>query len=270
MKIKCPICNNELIKIDGSYKCSSNHCFDISRGGYVNLLTGSKSSDQTGDNPIMSRARHDFLSKGYYSHFASGIAEAALPYAENKSEFCFIDAGCSDGYYTDEIMKTIPCSAQAVGVDLAKSAVKLASHRNSEIVFCVASVFALPVFDSSADAVFSIFTPIAAAENRRVLRPDGVLIVCSPGKRHLWQLKSAVYDTPYDNPESPHVPEGFCPVESGKISKKIDIATTQDIKNLFLMTPYAYKTSKTDAEKLDRLDGLTTETEFIVSIYKKQ
>ena len=65
MKIKCPICNNELKKIDGSYKCSSNHCFDISRGGYVNLLTGSKSSDQTGDNPIMSRARHDFLSKGY-------------------------------------------------------------------------------------------------------------------------------------------------------------------------------------------------------------
>ena len=36
----CPVCKQQLNKENKSYKCDSNHCFDMAKEGYVNLLTG--------------------------------------------------------------------------------------------------------------------------------------------------------------------------------------------------------------------------------------
>ncbi|MBO5859322.1 MAG: methyltransferase, partial [Clostridia bacterium] len=58
----CPVCKNDFFKEDKSFKCSSGHCFDISKFGYVNLLMSSKSSlKHHGDDRLMVRARRDFL-----------------------------------------------------------------------------------------------------------------------------------------------------------------------------------------------------------------
>ena len=47
------------------------------------------------------------------------------------------------------------------------------------------------------------------------------------------------------------------------------IQNADDIKNLFLMTPYYYKTSAEDQKKLENLNELITETEFLILVYKK-
>lgn len=38
----CPKCGGSLALAGGSYRCGSGHCYDVSREGYVNLLTADK------------------------------------------------------------------------------------------------------------------------------------------------------------------------------------------------------------------------------------
>ncbi len=49
----------------------------------------------------------------------------------------------------------------------------------------------------------------------------------------------------------------------------ITLTTQDDICNLFKMTPYYYKTSAKDQEKLNGIDKLDVETEFMILTYKK-
>jgi 23S rRNA (guanine745-N1)-methyltransferase len=46
----------------------------------------------------------------------------------------------------------------------------------------------LPVRSDTVDVVLDIFAPRNAAEFHRVLRPDGVLVVVTPGPEHLAEL----------------------------------------------------------------------------------
>lgn len=43
----------------------------------------------------------------------------------------------------------------------------------------------------------------------------------------------------------------------------------KDITDLFNMTPYCYKTSQQDREKLENLSSLTVSAQFSVLTYKK-
>ena len=58
-------------------------------------------------------------------------------------------------------------------------------------------------------------------------------------------------------------------IMSEDVHSKINLCTNDDIKSLFAMTPYYYKTSEADRKKLDNIDTLETTTEFRVAVYKK-
>ena len=49
----------------------------------------------------------------------------------------------------------------------------------------------------------------------------------------------------------------------------ITVNGNQNIKNLFAMTPYYWKTSQDDVKKLDGLESLHTEIDVIFEIYQK-
>ena len=101
----CPVCGKELKFDERSYKCKSGHCFDRSKSGYVNLLTSDKMhSKLPGDNKLMVRARRSFLQKGYYSYLAESLSSIICRHAENG--ISLIDAGCGEGYYTEEILRS--------------------------------------------------------------------------------------------------------------------------------------------------------------------
>ena len=61
---------------------------------------------------------------------------------------------------------------------------------------------------------------------------------------------------------------GFRLVSSEPIRENIELKSNEDIQNLFKMTPYYYKTGKSDQEKLTRLDTLTVELEVLVAVYE--
>ena len=54
-----------------------------------------------------------------------------------------------------------------------------------------------------------------------------------------------------------------------KISNTFDISR-DDLKTLFSMTPYFYRTSESDKEKLDRVKSIRLTASFVVLEYAKE
>ena len=264
----CPVCGELLIEEEKSYKCENNHCFDKAKHGYVNLLP-SNSQKGHGDNKLMINARREFLQKGYYAHLKNKLCEIIEQYSLNGF-FC-LDSGCGEGYYTKGIYETL-CKkdGKVYAIDVSKEALKFASRSCKNVKLAVASAYKLPFSDESFDMVISLFAPLAKEEFYRVLKKDRIFITAIPDENHLYSLKASIYDTPYKNkPENTELC-GFELMKSEKISNIIHLDCNADIKNLFMMTPYYYKMSQADQKKLDDLNRLSVEAEFILLIYRKK
>lgn len=269
LKFCCPVCKEEL-NLDGrTYKCINNHCFDCAKQGYVNLLQSNKSkSKRHGDDKLMIEARTRFLNTNFYKPLCDLMCELLKKYVPQKASV--LDAGCGDCYYTEKIEKALADrNASVVGVDISKSALIAAAKRSKQINLAVASVFSLPVGDLSCDAVLNVFSPFAPEEYARVLKSGGVLLRVIPLENHLFSLKKAIYDNPLKNPEESTEIDGFTLAESQELKYSIELKSNEQIESLFKMTPYYYKTSRTDQQKVEKLSTLQTEIEFCVLVYKK-
>ena len=55
-----------------------------------------------------------------------------------------------------------------------------------------------------------------------------------------------------------------------ELKYSISLDNSDDIMNLFKMTPYYYKTGREETEKLSRLTDLETAVHFAVEVYEKR
>ena len=189
----------------------------------------------------------------------------------NKTQVDVLDAGCGEGYYTSAMAESLEqenLQASILGVDISKIALNIASKRTKSVQFGVASVFDIPVEDESCDIVTELFAPYCGEEFYRVLKKDGVLLLVIPSQEHLYELKQAVYDKPYKNDVKDYQLKGFELERKTEVFSKIDIDNQEDIKNLFMMTPYYYKTSKEDTARLMKLEKLQTKIQFEILCYR--
>ena len=266
----CPVCSQALDKGEKTYTCPSGHSFDKAAKGYVNLLMSQKASAKRhGDDRVMVNARRDFLREGWYEPLRKAVLEKikqAFPVGGT-----LLDAGCGECWYTTYFYRelcALGLEPNILGIDISKNALEKAD-RSAAIERAVASVFNIPVAASSCDAVVNIFAPLCASEYCRVLKSGGVLIRAVPLERHLWELKSAVYDKPYENEPEMYELEGFRSKEKSELKYNMQLRTNADIINLFKMTPYYYKTSQHDFEKLKELENLNVSAEFGIAVYEK-
>ena len=56
----------------------------------------------------------------------------------------------------------------------------------------MASVYRLPLPDGSVDLLTNVFSPLAAEEFARVLRPGGAFLYVVPAPEHLWEMKQVL------------------------------------------------------------------------------
>lgn len=267
----CPVCG-EGLTVDGkSYKCTNNHNFDCSKSGYVNLLMSQQSKDKKhGDDKVMVKARRDFLDSGYYDKLCGTVAEIVCEYLNDGETL--LDAGCGECFYTYKIKDRLISSGKhcnIAGIDISKNALDIAGKRGSGVERAVASVFDIPCADKSCGMVINIFAPCSESEYSRILKDRGVLIKVVPLERHLWSLKKCVYDNPYENDAVSPELDGYELTDRKTLKYTINLKSNQDIINLFMMTPYYYKTSESDFNKLKPVETLDVEAEFEVLVYKK-
>ncbi|MBQ8850474.1 MAG: methyltransferase domain-containing protein [Clostridia bacterium] len=273
-KLKCPICGSAMLMDENtgaSLFCGGGrkHCYDFSASGYVNLMPPGHSA--SGDGKAAVRARRDFLSKGYYKPAADALADIL---SERLPRGAFvIDAGCGEGYYTSAVAERGFITA---GVDISKFAADAAAKRaavsgvGNNSLFAVGSVFGLPLFDGSADAVTNIFAPCAEDEFCRVLKDCGILAVVYAGPEHLWGLKEAIYDTAKENDGRADMPKNMRLLEERRVRFDITVEGNADILALFSMTPYYWRTSPSDSEKLSGLERLDTAVDMMIAVYVKE
>ena len=261
MEIICPVCKKELFRDNRSYTCDNGHRFDIARQGYVNLYL-KQSHKSYGDGPLLSKARHSFFAKDHYR----SLKEKLVTIVKDLNVISVLDCGCGDGYYTNYLKKSLP-DLDILGIDISKEMLKLAND-NSGVLYVVADNHQLPVRDQSIDLILNCFVPQSLSEYQRILKDSGYLVVVNPDIDHLFELKKAVYDTPYLN-KLKYLPEDWVKVEEYHLKDEIYLDNNRDIKELFSMTPYSYKTSERDKQKLDELDHLDLTLAFHICIYQK-
>ena len=266
--LRCPVCGTSgtISENQKSFFCTGirKHCFDFSKSGYLNLAGPHGGA---GDLKSAIRARSLFLEEGYYEPLSASI-NAIL---SNLGVSSILDAGCGEGYYTNRMT----AAADAVmGIDLSTAGVdhaaKEAKKANNGAGFAVASLFHLPLADASLDAVTSLFAPCAEEEFLRVLKPNGYLILVGAGERHLFGLKSVLYDDPYINTGRADLPKSMHKADQKKLTYEITVEGRAAIDALFSMTPYYWRTSEHDRAKLEAFDTLKTTVDFDIYIYQKK
>ncbi len=268
----CPICRcpMEMTEDGKSVKCSGDnpknkrHSFDFSADGYLSFgATG-------GDSKEAVAARRSFLrSTSHYKLAAEAIYHTVKRYVPECK--LLVDAGCGEGYYTSMLADLSECT---VGFDLSKFAclagAKQARRDGKQgLLFATASVFELPMADGCADAVTNIFAPCAEEKYKRILRDGGYLFVVGAGKDHLMGLKRVMYEDVYENGPRADLPKNMEQVDRVISHYTINISGKENIAALFSMTPYYWRTSEADKQKLASLDLLETEIEFEINVYKK-
>lgn len=270
--LRCPVCGADMKTVSneksGSILCNGEktHCYDIASSGYVNFCPPQKSG--SGDSKEAVRARSLFLDTGMYAPVSKAIADTVCELCEKNS--LVVDAGCGEGYYSAAIAER---GLSVYGADISKFAVDAAAKRlgkqgKDNVFFSVASVFELPLAASSAGAAVNIFAPCAEAEFSRVLRDGGILLTAWAGERHLMGLKELIYDSAHVNTGRADLPEHMEKLFEKRVRYGIRLTTEEQILNLFSMTPYYWRTSAADKEKLFKIRELYTEVDVMLTVYK--
>jgi len=183
--LACPHCSGPLSRTAGSVACSNGHSFDVARSGYVSLLPGDARLGSA-DTAEMAAAREAFLGAGHFAPLARALGEeagrAGLP------QGCVVDLGAGTGWYLARVLDRLPGRA-GLALDLSKHALRRAARAHRRIAAVACDVWRpLPVRDSVAALVLSVFAPRNGPEIARVLHPDGALVVVTPTGRHLTEL----------------------------------------------------------------------------------
>ena len=263
--MKCPVCGQALECENRIWRCRDRHSYDVAREGYVNLLSAHKSGDSVGDNREMALSRRDFLNKGWFQPLAQAVTDYLGRYSSSGDSV--LDICCGEGYYTDYAAQRL--ERRFYGFDLSKNMVRLAAKRKVNARFFVANIASIPIADGSIKAAFHLFAPFHAAEFRRILTDDGVILTAIPGRDHLYGLKEIIYDRPYLNDEKEPPADGLTPVERIRVRDEITLKSREDINALFRMTPYYYHTPSSGMSRLEERDSLTTPIEFVLIVYKR-
>lgn len=243
---RCPTCKDTLFLEGKQWRCKSNHCFDIAKQGYVNLLLAHhKNSSQPGDNADMVKARRDFLSQGHYAPLAEKVSFLIANHSYRDS-INILDIGCGEGDYSLRISRSVALqtiSKHVKGIDISKSAVQMAARSNKAADFAVASAFKLPLFKDCVDVAIQIFSPSDEQEVARVLKSKGLWICANPGPEHLWQMKELVYQTPQEHRLNDEIPTGFSELSRESLVFDIALSDAQCRENLLAMTPFFWSIS---------------------------
>ncbi len=183
--LACPHCGASLSRNEGSLVCPRGHSFDVARSGYVSLLPGDARLGSA-DTAEMAGAREAFLGAGHFAPLAGALGEevgrVGLP------QGCVVDLGAGTGWYLARVLDRLPGRA-GLALDLSKHTLRRAARAHPRIAAVACDVWRpLPLRESVAALVLSVFAPRNGPEIARVLHPDGALVVVTPTGRHLTEL----------------------------------------------------------------------------------
>lgn len=182
-------CRLPLKRLDQRMVCSNGHSFDIARSGYVNLLQPqerrSKHPGDTAEAVLGRRRLHD-------SGATRPLLDAIVAFAAAGPSDSILDSGCGEGFYLGNLTAAVR-AARGSGVDISTRAIDAAARRYPSLEWVVANADRfVPYADQSFSLILSITARRNAAEFRRLIHPDGRVVIAVPAPDDLIELRGAL------------------------------------------------------------------------------
>jgi len=266
----CPLCQSNFTQTNNTQICENNHHFDIAKEGYLNLLpVNAKNSKNPGDNKEMMMARRAFLNSGGYLPLAEKLAALTNRLLAPIEAPTLLDLGCGEGYYTDYLATHLPDSTTINALDISKVAIRYAAKRYKTINFCVASAYDVPLTDDSLDAMIRIYAPSLESELQRLIKTNGYLITVTPAPRHLYELRTKIYEQVNEHISENEAPTGFSKIEQITVNYPLHITESKVLQDLIQMTPFAWKFNEQKMQALLSEKEWQIECDFNIEVYRK-
>ncbi|HJP76952.1 MAG TPA: rRNA (guanine-N1)-methyltransferase [Pseudonocardiaceae bacterium] len=263
--LRCPICGAELTQTGNTVRCAAGHSYDLARQGYLNLLGAASPNADTAE---MVAARAEFLGGGHYAPLVDRLSELA---AETVAEGLVLDAGANIGHYLTAVLAALS-PRPGLALDLSAFALRRAARtpRVGAVVWDIWRPW--PVRDGCAGLVLNVFAPRNGAEFRRVLRPDGALLVVTPGPEHLADLGSdfglLTVDPDKDRRLAASLDEHFGRAHRERLTSRLSL-TAKDAANLVRMGPGAHHLTADQRAALDAItEPVAVTASFTLSVYR--
>jgi 23S rRNA (guanine745-N1)-methyltransferase len=137
------------------------------------------------------RASVDLHNQGLCKSTLEGGCEASAGGGEagGGAARTVVDLGAGPGYYLAAVLEAHR-DARGIALDSSRPALRRAARAHPRITAIACDAWdALPLQDGTADVVLNVFAPRNPDEMRRVLKPDGRIVVVTPTDRHLKELE---------------------------------------------------------------------------------
>ncbi|MDO5084708.1 hypothetical protein EII34_05815 [Arachnia propionica] len=182
--LACPVCRGPVGLEDAVLVCGRGHRFDVARQGYVNLAL--RAAPRNADTAEMVVARDRFLGSGWYRPLTDAVVQAL------SARHRVAEVGAGTAHHLRAHLEATP-GAAGLATDVSPAACRHAARQHDRLGVVVADTWAgLPVRDAVLDAVLCVFAPRNPDEFTRVLTVDGLLLMVTPGPRHLAELRDGL------------------------------------------------------------------------------
>lgn len=252
--ITCPVCKELLTKENRTYRCENNHCFDLAKEGYLNLLLAhQRKSKHPGDDKAMIQARRRFFDTGAYNPLIASVRKTCTG--------TILDAGCGEGALSGSLPGPV------IGMDISKEAVRAAAKRYRQATWIVANGMRdLPFPDESIDTVLSVLAPRNNEEFARILKPAGTLILGVPGPNHLIELRSQLNTAASDFEEKADEAAEKCAPHFTETNREMLTYNVQlnqkQLADLIQMTPIFWTSAPEAKQRLLERSGIEITVSF--------
>lgn len=233
---ECPVCHAPYDHVDEhSLVCPVGHRLDLSKKGMLYFMQRAVKSEY---DDAMLAARRRMLQAGLFAGITAAFA-AHMP----ASPETILDVGCGEGTPLADVLAQRTGQADtAVGFDLSKPGINLATQLETNAFWCVADLAQMPFSNQQFTTILDLFSPSAYKEFNRVLAPGGQLLKVIPNADYLIELRQAIFPADnvhvqYDNDNvlqlfQQHYPDAT----SERIRYQVPVAPER-FKDLMLMTP---------------------------------
>lgn len=189
----------------------------------------------------MVAARARFLRSGCFDRLrgaVTGIAAAGAPERGTA-----VDVGCGTGHYLAGLLDRLP-GFWGLGLDSSAPALRMAARVHDRAAAASWDVFRpFPLATAAADLILDVFAPRNPAEFRRILRPEGRLVVARPTDRHLAELRrQAPSMVSVDPSKEQRLHKALSPVFASVATELVEYCVPlsgQQTQDLMDMTPTA-------------------------------
>ncbi|HIW71914.1 MAG TPA: methyltransferase domain-containing protein [Candidatus Levilactobacillus faecigallinarum] len=245
---RCPVCHESYDHVAGhSLVCPQGHNVDLSKKGMLYFMQRAVKSEY---DDAMLAARRRMLQAGLFAGITSAFADHL-----NATPETILDVGCGEGTPLANVLAGRSGRDTAVGFDLSKPGINLATQLDTNAFFCVADLAQMPFSDGQFTTILDLFSPSAYKEFNRTLAPGGQLLKVIPNSDYLIELRQAIFPAEsahaqYDNGNVLQLFQQHYPTAtSQRIRYQVPVAPER-FADLMLMTPMHWGA---DQAKLDRV-----------------